>query len=135
MAYSENRRCTLSYDKASYGKVFYSKVSLLLLSLAMATTIQADLLSTKDLKQQCRPLMEGSQSLMAAFQSGQCSSYILGIYDLVAQQCPSINLRRERAVRSTLAHLSSLRDDQMPAVQAIDQFLTRNSRCLPIAGL
>ncbi|WP_028304303.1 hypothetical protein [Oceanospirillum maris] len=130
MAYSENRRCTLFY-----GKVFYGKASLLLFGFAIATTIQADLLSTKDLKQQCQPLMEGSQSLMTAFQSGQCSSYILGIYDLVAQQCPSLKLRRERVVRSTLAHLSSLRDDQMPAVQAIDQFLTRNSRCLPVAGL
>ncbi len=96
-------------------------------------------LTTKQLKQQCQPLMEGSQSLMSAFQSGQCSSYILGIYDLVAQQCPRLSISRDDAVRSTLVHLSGLADNHAakdaPAVRTIDQFLSNQSQCLPVASL
>lgn len=122
-------------------------------ALALSTQIQAQtlaevsakplsgsgMLTTKQLKQQCQPLMEGSQSLMSAFQSGQCSSYILGIYDLVAQQCPRLSISRDDAVRSTLVHLSGLADNHAakdaPAVRTIDQFLSNQSQCLPVASL
>lgn len=103
--------------------------------LACAPMAHADQLSTQDLKHQCRPLLEGSRSLMSAFQSGQCSSYILGIYDLVAQQCPQLKIRRDQAVRSTLEHLNQLPDNQAPAVQTIDRFLSGQSSCLPVASL
>lgn len=97
------------------------------------------MLTTEQLKQQCQPLMEGSQSLMSAFQSGQCSSYILGIYDLVAQQCPRLSISRDDAVRSTLVHLSGLADNHAakdaPAVRTIDHFLSNQSPCLPVASL
>ncbi len=122
-------------------------------ALALSTQIQAQtqaevsakplsgsgMLTTKQLKQQCQPLMEGSQSLMSAFQSGQCSSYILGIYDLVAQQCPRLSISRDDAVRSTLVHLSGIADNHAakdaPAVRTIDQFLSNQSQCLPVASL
>ncbi len=96
-------------------------------------------LTTGQLKMQCQPLMEGSQSLMSAFQSGQCSSYILGIYDLVAQQCPGLGTHRNDAVRNTLAHLSQLPDDHAdqdtPAVRTINRFLSAQAPCLPVASL
>ena len=104
-------------------------------SLACAPMTHADQLSTQDLKHQCQPLLEGSRSLMSAFQSGQCSSYILGIYDLVAQQCPQLKIRRDQAVSSTLEHLNQLPDNQAPAVQTIDHFLSSQSNCLPVASL
>lgn len=122
-------------------------------ALALSTQIQAQtlaevsakplsgsgMLTTEQLKQQCQPLMEGSQSLMSAFQSGQCSSYILGIYDLVAQQCPRLSISRDDAVRSTLVHLSGIADNHAakdaPAVRTIDQFLSNQSQCLPVASL
>lgn len=92
-------------------------------------------LTTEQLKLQCQPLMEGSQSLMSAFQSGQCSSYILGIYDLVVQQCPHLKISRGDAVLSTLAHLNTLPDNRAPAVQSIDHFLSSQSQCMPVASL
>lgn len=118
-------------------------------ALALSTQTQAEvsakplsgsgMLTTEQLKHQCQPLMEGSQSLVSAFQSGQCSSYILGIYDLVAQQCPRLSISRDDAVRSTLVHLSGLADNaaakQAPAVRTIDQFLSNQSQCLPVASL
>lgn len=106
---------------------------------ASAKPLSSGMLTTEQLKHQCQPLMEGSQSLMSAFQSGQCSSYILGIYDLVAQQCPRLSISRDDAVRSTLVHLSGLADNaaakKAPAVRTIDQFLSNQSQCLPVASL
>ncbi|WP_086478966.1 hypothetical protein [Oceanospirillum sanctuarii] len=106
---------------------------------ASAKPLPSGMLTTEQLKHQCQPLMEGSQSLMSAFQSGQCSSYILGIYDLVAQQCPRLSISRDDAVRSTLVHLSGLADNaaakKAPAVRTIDQFLSNQSQCLPVASL
>lgn len=91
-------------------------------------------LSTQQLLQQCQPLLEGSQSLMGAFQSGQCSSYILGIYDLVAEHCSAISENRNQVVLSTLKHLSDLNPKPLSAVQAIDQYLTQQTQCLPVAS-
>lgn len=91
--------------------------------------------STERLLHQCQPLLEGSQSLMGAFQSGQCSSYILGIYDLVSEQCPKLEVGRHEVVLRTLKHLQNLASQKTPAVLAIDHFLSRQARCLPIASI
>lgn len=91
-------------------------------------------LSTQQLLQQCRPLLEGSQSLMSAFQSGQCSSYILGIYDVVAGHCAPVQIDRNQVVLATLKHLEQLSPKPRSAVYAIDRYLSQQTACLPVAS-
>lgn len=152
----ENRRCNLKKDTLKQtGRpepsglngltplrhlLLYVSLSALAFSpLSEAEDTKKDLLTTLQLKQQCRPLMEGGHSLMSAFQSGQCSSYILGIYDLLAQQCPNLSIRRDEAVAKTLSHLSTLADNpttgHAPAVKTLGSILSTSTPCLPIASL
>lgn len=114
------------------------KVAGLVFSVIVALqpdSVLAEGFSTEKLLNQCRPLLEGSQSLMGAFKSGQCSSYILGIYDLVSEQCPRLEVHRSEVVLKTLKHLQNLESQKVPAVLAIDQYLSRQARCLPIASI
>ncbi|WP_028299980.1 hypothetical protein [Oceanospirillum beijerinckii] len=114
------------------------KIAGLIFSMVVAlqpTSALAEVFSTEKLLHQCQPLLEGSQSLMGAFQSGQCSSYILGIYDLVSEQCPRLDVNRNEVVLKTLRHLQTLPRHKTPAVLAIDQFLSRQARCLPVASI
>lgn len=114
------------------------KVASLVFSMVVALQAPSTLaegFSTEKLLHQCQPLLEGSQSLMGAFKSGQCSSYILGIYDLVSEQCPRLELNRNEVVLKTLKHLQKIASQETPAVLAIDQFLSRQARCLPIASI
>ncbi|OPX55920.1 hypothetical protein SAMN02745127_01096 [Oceanospirillum multiglobuliferum] len=127
------------------------KIGILLsLSLAMQSTTYAGFadikhqplsqqkrdasLSTLQLLQQCKPLLEGSQSLMGAFQSGQCSSYILGIYDLVAEHCTVVSTDRNQVVLATLKYLEELNPKPQSAVRAIDHYLMQQTQCLPVAS-
>lgn len=108
-------------------------VSLFILILFSPTSYSHQL-SGHRLLNQCQSLLEGSQSLMGAFQSGQCSSYILGIYDVISEQCPSLKIARGEVVKATLVYLQQAQNKHKPAVILIDQFLSRQNRCLPIAS-
>ncbi len=114
------------------------KVAGLVFSMVVAlqpTPALAEGFSTEKLLHQCQPLLEGSQSLMGAFKSGQCSSYILGIYDLVSEQCPRLELNKNEVVLKTLKHLQKIASQETPAVLAIDQFLSPHPPWLRIASI
>ncbi|MBB1488574.1 Rap1a/Tai family immunity protein [Oceanospirillum sediminis] len=112
------------------------KVAIPLLSIVLyIQPLSAASLSGSHLLNQCQSLLEGSQSLMSAFKSGQCSSYILGIYDLVSEQCPRLAINRQEVVLKTLKYLQNAEEKERPAVLLIDRFLSRQAQCLPVASL
>lgn len=91
-------------------------------------------LTLGQLKHWCQPLIQDApQDVMSAFSAGQCSHYILGVYDTLHEFCPTQGTPRTQAVQAVIHFMQEAPSlpVQAPALSILRTLLLASNSCQP----
>ncbi|SEI39507.1 hypothetical protein SAMN05421831_101247 [Allopseudospirillum japonicum] len=89
-------------------------------------------LTLGQLKHWCQPLIQDApQDVMSAFSAGQCSHYILGVYDTLHEFCSTQGTPRAQAVQAVIHFMQKTPSlpTQAPALPILRTLLLASTPC------